>query len=156
MQIVVMGVSGSGKTVVGRALAARLGLPYADGDEFHSPANIAKMKSGVPLDDADRAPWLDAVGAWLAERQGVVSCSALKRAYRDRLRCSVPHALFVQLNVDPKVLQERVEARQGHFMPSSLLPSQLATFEPLALEEHGLIIDNTRGTPTDVAARVPI
>jgi gluconokinase len=156
MQIVVMGVSGSGKTVVGRALAARLGLPYADGDDFHSAANIAKMKSGLPLDDADRAPWLDAVGAWLAERDGVVSCSALRRAYRDRLRCFAPQALFVQLNVDPRVLKERVEARQGHFMPSSLLGSQLATFEPLAPDEHGIILDNTRGTPADVAARVPI
>ncbi len=156
MQIVVMGVSGSGKTVVGRALAKRLDLPYADGDSFHSAANIAKMKRGVPLDDADRAPWLDAVGQWLESKQGVVSCSALKRAYRDRLRAFAPNAFFVQLNVSEATLRARVEAREHHFMPGSLLKSQLATLEPLAADENGVAIDNTGASPEQVAASVPI
>jgi gluconokinase len=156
VKIVVMGVSGSGKTTVGLALAARLGLPYADGDAFHSAANVAKMHSGIPLDDADRAPWLDAVGAWLAAHDGVMSCSALRRAYRDHLRAFAPGAFFVQLNVDHARLQARLDAREGHFMPSSLLRSQLATLEPLAPDEKGELIDNTGESPAAVAARVPV
>jgi gluconokinase len=154
MQIVVMGVSGSGKTTVGQALAARLRLPYADGDAFHPQANLTKMASGMPLNDADRAPWLDAVGAWLVAHEGVVSCSALRRAYRDRLRAFAPGAHFVQLNVDPAILKERIDARHGHFMPSSLLHSQLATLEPLAPDEKGVIVDNVGGSPAEVAARL--
>lgn len=156
MRIVVMGVSGSGKSALGRALAARLGLPYADGDDLHSQENIRKMRRGEPLDDADRAPWLDAVGSWLAGRDGVVSCSALKRAYRDRLRAHAPDAYFVQLNVDRETLRARLERRAGHFMPASLLDSQLATLEPLAVDEVGVQIDDTGASPAQVAARLPL
>ncbi|MET0283647.1 MAG: gluconokinase [Polyangiales bacterium] len=156
MRIVVMGVSGSGKTVVGEALAKRLNLPYADGDAFHSEGNIAKMAQGVALDDLDRAPWLDAVGAWLAQHQGVVSCSALRRAYRDRLRDFAPDALFVQLNVTEQLLRARIDARKDHFMPSSLLRSQLALLEPLAADENGVQVDNTGQSPAEVAAKVPV
>jgi gluconokinase len=154
MQIAVMGVSGAGKTVVGEALAARMALPYADGDDFHAPANIAKMRAGSALSDTDRAPWLEAVAAWLAQRDGVVSCSALKRSYRDLIRARAPGALFVQLNVDPAVLRARVDARPGHFMPSSLLASQLATLEPLQPDEAGVVIDNQGCTPEQLAARI--
>jgi gluconokinase len=156
MKVVVMGVSGSGKTVVGEALARRLALPYADGDAFHSEANVAKMANGVALDDLDRAPWLDAVGTWLAEHDGVVSCSALRRAYRDHLRTFAPRAFFVQLNVTEELLRLRIDGRKDHFMPSSLLRSQLALLEPLAPDEQGVQIDNAGETPDEVAAKVPL
>ncbi|HEX5661754.1 MAG TPA: gluconokinase [Polyangiales bacterium] len=156
MQIVVMGVSGSGKSVVGEALAARLGVPFVDGDSLHSAENVAKMASGTALTDVDRAPWLDAVGAWLAAHQGVVACSALRRTYRDRLRAFAPAARFVQLNVDPQLLKARLDTRQHHFMPSTLLRSQLAIFEPLGTDENGVAVDNTGGTPEEVAARIPV
>lgn len=145
--IVVMGVSGSGKTTVGTALAEALGVEYAEGDDFHSPANVAKMAAGIPLDDADREPWLDALAAWLAERSGrggVVACSALKRVYRDRLRASAPHVFFLHLDVPPGELRRRVAARRGHFMPPGLLASQLATLEPLDPDEYGRTVDATR------------
>ncbi|HEY6880447.1 MAG TPA: gluconokinase [Polyangiales bacterium] len=154
MQIVVMGVSGAGKSVIGRALAAQLSFPYIDGDDLHPAANIAKMRSGVPLDDDDRAPWLERVGTWLAQHtQGVVSCSALRRRYRDRLREAAPGARFVQLNVDTERLTQRLSARRGHFMPGSLLASQLSAFEPLTPDEHGVLLDNDGGTPDEIAAR---
>ncbi|MGV0645870.1 gluconokinase [Mycolicibacterium sp. XJ879] len=142
--IVVMGVSGSGKSTVGAALAQRLRVPYADADDFHPPANIAKMTSGQPLDDDDRRPWLDAIGEWLAERGdrgGVMSCSALKRRYRDQLRRHCPAIEFVHLSGTPEVIGRRQASRPGHFMPASLLQSQFATLEPLESDEDGVTID---------------
>lgn len=139
-----MGVSGTGKSLIGSMLATRLGLPFADADDFHTPENIAKMARGEPLDDADRAPWLATLAGWLAEhgRTGaVLSCSALKRAYRDVLRRGAPAARFLHLTGDAALLGERIAQRSGHFMPASLLASQLATLEPLAADERGLVLD---------------
>lgn len=133
--IVVMGVSGSGKTSVGERLAERLGCAFVEGDQLHPPANIEKMGKGIPLTDDDRWPWLDLIGHELTEARGrsesvVVSCSALKKTYRDRLRQASGGTLyFVFLTGDPKVLEERMGTRTGHFMPASLLQSQLATLE---------------------------
>jgi len=141
---VVMGVSGSGKTTVGQELAARLGVPYADADGFHPPANIAKMSAGVPLDDTDRAPWLRAIAGWLADHRAtgaVVSCSALKRRYRDVLRAPVGHLPFLHLDGDPGVVAQRVAKRPGHFMPASLVASQFADLEPLGPDEEGMVAD---------------
>lgn len=152
--VVVMGVSGSGKTTLGTALAAALGVPFEEGDTLHPVANIAKMHAGVPLDDADRAPWLDAVAAWLAGHAGtggIVSCSALKRAYRDRLRCADPNLRFVLLDVDRATLADRVSHRPGHFMPASLLGSQLDTLEPPDGEADALTVDGTAGVERNVA-----
>ncbi|WP_235531161.1 MULTISPECIES: gluconokinase [unclassified Nocardioides] len=143
-QIVVMGVSGSGKSTVGAALAQRLGVPFADADDFHPPANIAKMTAGIALDDTDRGPWLEAIGEWLAAHEshgGVVSCSALKVDYRDRLRDHAPRTTFVHLHGSREVIARRQASRPGHFMPSSLLDSQFDTLEPLASHEAGLVID---------------
>jgi gluconokinase len=141
-----MGVAGSGKTTVGRALAARLGLPYADSDDFHPAANVAKMRAGRPLDDQDRLPWLREVGAWLGDHPdgGVVSCSALRHEYRDRLRDSAPDAVFLHLAGDADVVTARVAARSDHFMPASLVGSQLELLEPLCDDETGLVADLTR------------
>ncbi|MGW0932985.1 gluconokinase [Streptomyces sp. NPDC002644] len=152
--VVVMGVAGTGKTTVGRLLAERLEVTYAEGDEFHPPANIAKMSAGTPLDDEDRAPWLDLIGAWAHERRetgGVVSCSALKRVYRDRLRAAAPGLFFVHLSGERDLIERRMTARQGHFMPRSLLDSQFATLEPLAADETGVVVDLS-GTPDEIAA----
>jgi gluconokinase len=142
--IVVMGVSGSGKSTVGAALAQRLRVPFADADDFHPPANIAKMTAGHPLDDDDRRPWLESVGEWLAEHEqggGVMSASALKRRYRDQLRSHAPRVEFVHLDGRPEVIARRQASRPGHFMPASLLASQFATLEPLDPDEHGVAID---------------
>lgn len=142
--LTVMGVSGSGKTTVGAALAQRLRVPYADADDFHPPENVAKMSSGTPLDDTDRLPWLRAIGEWLAAHTaggGVISCSALKRSYRDVLREAAPDQLFVHLAGTPEVIARRVAGRPGHFMPTSLVESQFATLEPLDDDEHGLVLD---------------
>ena len=141
--IVVMGVSGSGKSTVGAALAQRLRVPFADADDFHPPANIAKMTAGHPLDDEDRYPWLEAIGAWLAEHSdgGVMSCSALKRKYRDQLRRHCPDVEFVHLSGTPEVIARRQASRPGHFMPPSLLASQFQTLEPLEADERGATID---------------
>jgi len=136
--VVVMGVSGSGKTTVGAALADALGLPFVDGDALHPEANVAKMAAGIPLDDADRAPWLDAVGAVLAAGPVVVACSALKRVYRDRLRDAAPGLQLVFLDGRRELLATRMAARPGHFMPTTLLDSQLATLEPPGPDEHAL------------------
>lgn len=143
-QIVVMGVSGSGKSTVGAALAQRLGVPFGDADDFHPPANIAKMTAGVALDDTDRHPWLEAIGEWLAQRAaqgGVISCSALKVAYRDQLRDHAPRTTFVHLHGSRDVIARRQASRPGHFMPASLLDSQFDTLEPLGSHEAGLVID---------------
>jgi gluconokinase len=142
--LVAMGVSGSGKSVVGAALAQRLRIPFADADDFHPPANIAKMTAGHALDDHDRHPWLEAIGLWLSEHDeegGVISCSALKRRYRDQLRRHAPRVQFVHLDGDREVIERRQSSRPGHFMPSSLLSSQFATLERLAPDEDGFVID---------------
>ncbi|MFE9453245.1 gluconokinase [Streptomyces sp. NPDC006739] len=153
--VVVMGVAGTGKTTIGPLLAARLGVPYAEGDDFHPPANIAKMSAGVPLDDADRWPWLDAIGAWAHGRAGlggVVSCSALKRSYRDRLRAAAPGVVFVHLTGDRALIEGRMSHRQGHFMPTALLDSQFATLQPLEPGEAGVAVD-VGGGPEEIAER---
>jgi gluconokinase len=144
--IVVMGVAGCGKSTVGKALADRLGVPYAEADDFHPPANVDKMHRGEPLTDADRKPWLEA----LAQRIGaagedglVVSCSALKRTYRDVLRGGAPQAFFAHLVLTPEVATARVSGRSGHFMPSTLVASQFAILEPLEPDENGAGIDAT-------------
>jgi gluconokinase len=136
--VVVMGVSGSGKTTVGAALADALGLPFVDGDALHPAANVEKMAAGIPLDDADRAPWLDAVGRALAAGPVVVACSALKRVYRDRLRAAAPALQLVFLDGIHELLASRMAARPGHFMPTTLLDSQLATLEQPGSDEHAL------------------
>jgi release factor glutamine methyltransferase len=143
IHIVVMGVTGSGKSTIGRALAERIGRPFADADDFHAPAAVAQMAAGHPLSDADRQPWLDRVGRWLgAQPDGaVVACSALKRSYRDRLREACPDAFFVHLDCPPDVATARVAARQGHFMPAGLVGSQFADLEPLDTGEAGLTAD---------------
>ena len=142
--VVMMGVSGSGKTTVGAALAQRLRVPFADADDFHPEANIAKMSAGTPLDDEDRRPWLEAIAAWLAEHSetgGVASCSALKRAYRDVLSAAAPHAVYLHLHGDRDVLAARVAGRPGHFMPAALIDSQFATLEVLEPDELGATLD---------------
>jgi gluconokinase len=144
--VVVMGVSGSGKTTVGIALAERLDVEYGEADQFHPQSNIDKMTAGQPLDDADRKPWLEAVGAWLADhadRGAVATCSALKRSYRDILRAAAPSTVFLHLNADRAVLEPRMAHRKGHFMPPALLASQLQTLQPLQPDEAGLVVDST-------------
>lgn len=145
-QLVVMGVSGCGKTSVGRQLAQALGLDFIEGDELHPPRNVALMAAGTPLTDADRADWLatiaDRLGQAQATGQGlVVSCSALKRRYRDRLRTACPGLRFIYLHGPAALLRERLGARTGHYMPPSLLDSQLATLEPPASDECAIILD---------------
>lgn len=141
--IVVMGVSGSGKSTVGAALAQRLRVPFADADDFHPPANIAKMTAGQALDDDDRHPWLETIGQWLVEHAdgGVMSCSALKRKYRDQLRTHDPEVTFLYLAGTPEVIGRRQASRPGHFMPASLMRSQFDTLEPLTPDELGISID---------------
>lgn len=142
--LTVMGVSGSGKTTVGAALAQRLRVPFADADDFHPAANVAKMSAGIPLTDADRLPWLRSLGSWLAGHiatGGVVSCSALRRSYRDVLREGAPGVEFVHLDGSPQVVARRVAGRPGHFMPASLVDSQFATLEPLQADERGFALD---------------
>jgi gluconokinase len=144
MVLLLMGVTASGKTTVGHLLRDQLGWPFYDGDDFHPPANIEKMKAGHPLDDADRAPWLDAIGRWLGEHcgaGGVMSCSALKRRYRDQLRGHCTGTEFLHLSGTPEVIGARQASRPGHFMPASLLASQFDTLEPLAADEGGVVID---------------
>ena len=141
--VVAMGVSGSGKSTVGAALAQRLRVPFADADDFHPPANIEKMTAGHALNDDDRRPWLDSIGEWLAAHPdgGVMSCSALKHVYRDQLREHCPDVQFLHLAGTPDVIGRRQASRPGHFMPASLLASQFETLEPLSADERGLAID---------------
>lgn len=158
--VVVMGVSGSGKTSVGAELAVRLGVPFADGDELHPSANVAKMSSGMPLTDDDRWPWLRIVGRTLgaARRRGVVvACSSLKRSYRDVITECAPSVIFVHLDGPRQLLLERLRARQGHFMPVELLDSQIADLEHLDVGERHVVIDVTpplRQVVDDAAAAV--
>jgi gluconokinase len=141
--VVVMGVSGSGKSTVGAALAGRLRVPFEDADDLHPSANIAKMSRGEPLDDSDRYPWLELIGMWLVNHSdgGVIACSALKRRYRDQLRGHLSSVEFLLLQGDREVIERRQAARPGHFMPASLMTSQLATLEPLAPDEDGVVLD---------------
>ncbi len=142
--VVVMGVAGSGKTVIGEGLAERLGLPLLEGDAFHPEANVRKMSSGHPLDDDDRWPWLDAIGTAIGEIPGgvIVACSALKRAYRERLTAAASRPiLFLFLDGDRATLAGRIGARKNHFMPPGLLDSQLATLEPPGPGENFVRID---------------
>jgi gluconokinase len=137
MVVVLMGVTGTGKTTVGEALSARTGWPFADADDFHSAANRAKMHAGIPLTDEDRAPWLQSlhqqIVSWLRDGgNGILACSALKESYRTELTAgTAPGSVrFVFLTGPPALIRQRMEARHGHYMPESLLPSQLATLEP--------------------------
>ncbi len=142
--VVVAGVSGSGKTTVAAALAARLGVPSLDADTLHPSANVERMRAGNPLDDAARWPWLDRCGAWLAEHDGsggVLACSALRRAYRDRLRDRAPRARVVLLTADQAAIEHRLAARAHPFMPAGLLASQLLALEPLEPDEPGATVD---------------
>jgi gluconokinase len=144
--LIVMGVSGAGKTTLAEGIADTMGWLYAEGDDFHSQANVSKMAAGIPLTDEDRWPWLRAIGTWIDEherdgRSAVITCSALKRTYRDLLREDRPHVSFVFLTVPEDVLAERLAQRTGHYMPSSLLPSQLATLEPLQPDEPGVLVN---------------
>lgn len=143
LRVVVMGVAGSGKSTVGVALGARLAIPYRDGDDLHPPANIAKMAAGEPLTDADRWPWLDRVAAALsADAPLIVGCSALRRAYRDRIRAGAGGPVrFVHLAGSRAVIAARMAGRTGHFMPPSLLDSQFATLEPPGADEEAITVD---------------
>jgi carbohydrate kinase (thermoresistant glucokinase family) len=145
-RVVVMGVSGSGKSTIGARVAAELGVPFAEGDDFHGDANRAKMAAGVPLTDEDRWPWLAALRDWAAASEDgcVVACSALRRAYRDVLREAGPDVIFLEVDVPHDVLRARMAARSAHFMPTSLLDSQLATLEPLGADERGVRLDGRR------------
>ncbi|OBE97085.1 gluconokinase [Mycobacterium sp. 852002-10029_SCH5224772] len=141
--VVVMGVSGSGKSTVGAALAQRMRVPFVDADTLHPAANVAKMAAGEPLDDDDRYPWLEKVGEWLTGHRGggVVSCSALKRQYRDQLRAHCPGVEFLHLSGSAELIGRRLAARTNHFMPAALLRSQLGTLEALAPDEAGMTVD---------------
>lgn len=144
--VVVMGVSGCGKSTVAGALAGRLGVPFAEGDEFHSDQARASMAAGVPLTDEDRWPWLGRLADWMSQQAGsgsVVSCSALRHAYRDALRAAEGSVAFVHLELGREELRRRMALRADHYMPVSLLDSQLATLEPLA-EGEGVVIDGDR------------
>lgn len=145
MIVIIIGVSGSGKSTLLQALTARLGWPGLEGDDLHSAANIRKMSNGIPLNDADRRPWLDAIAArmanWTAQGvSGVVACSALGRAARERLRAAAPACLFVYLKADQPLIESRLKSRHGHFMPASLARSQFEALEPPDVSERALTI----------------
>lgn len=144
--VVVMGVSGCGKTTLARLLSDVTGFAFGEADEFHTEAHVAQMRSGVPLDDAARWPWLRDLAAWMAARHRdgvstVLACSALKRSYRDVLRQGPPTVDFVHLDGPTDVIRERLALRAGHFMPPSLLDSQAAALEPLGPDERGMVLD---------------
>ena len=149
--VVVMGVSGCGKSTVGVGIAEALGLGYIDGDDLHDPRSVAKMRSGTPLDDDDRWPWLDRIGARLMARDEfptgvVIACSALRRVYRDRIRRAAPGVRFVFLSGDPGVIRERMASRAGHYMPVGLLDSQLRALESPGGDESD-VIELNLGSP---------
>lgn len=153
-----MGVCGCGKSTVGNALAQHNGVVYVEGDAFHPPANVAKMSAGQPLDDADRADWLRALQGEIRKAREnnvglVVSCSALKRSYRDLLREGDPELRFAHLTGPRELIAERLSARQDHYMPPTLLDSQLATLEPLDADEDGLLLD-IRHAPAQLVSAI--
>ena len=159
--VVVMGPSGAGKSLIGAALAERLaarlpGLDFIDSDSLHPTANVEKMRAGLPLDDEDRRPWLLLVGESLAsgEHGRVIACSALRRAYRDLIRHGCPDAAFLELTVPLAELEARVSHRPGHFMPATLLDSQLDTLESLEPDEPGARIENTGDVETVVSRAI--
>lgn len=155
--IVIMGVSGCGKTTLAEGLHNLLGWPYQEGDLLHPPANVAKMAAGIPLTDADRLPWLTACHDWLLKRVvsgqgGILTCSALKRSYRDLLRSDGAEGIvFVYLEIPEDTLYDRLKRRRGHYMPASLLPSQLATLEPPTPDEHPIVV-HLEATPAELIA----
>jgi gluconokinase len=156
--IVVMGVSGSGKTSVAVELARRLGWDYVEGDDLHPAANVAKMAGGHPLDDEDRWPWLRRIAEVIGEHEAagtglIVTCSALKQSYRDRLRDGHPSVWFAHVDAPQAVIAERLQRRTGHYMPSSLLGSQLATLEPLTEEEPGRVVSGV-GSVEETASQL--
>jgi gluconokinase len=154
--VVVIGVSGSGKSFVGRELAATLDVPFLDGDDLHSLDSVAKMTAGHALGEQDRLPWLAAlaarVGALAAAKGGVIACSALKRSYRDALLAAAPNVRFLQLSLERDEARARVSGRADHFMPSSLVDSQFSEFEPLQPGEPGISVDATRSLEDKLAA----
>jgi gluconokinase len=156
--IIVMGVSGSGKTTVASQLAERLHWKFMEGDSFHPAANVEKMRGGIPLTDADRWPWLDTIAAWIdasraANQCCVVTCSALKRAYRARLAGGHGDVRFVYLKAEQALIARRMAARQGHYMPVSLLQSQFDTLEEPGLDEDAIAMP-ADATPEEIAARI--
>ncbi|GAA0956308.1 gluconokinase [Frigoribacterium faeni] len=151
--LVVMGVSGSGKSTLAALLAEQLGWDFYEGDDLHPDENVAKMAAGTPLDDDDRAPWLDTVSSWIIEHAmagvpGVITCSALKRKYRDVLR--EHNVVFVYLRGTREMLGDRMAAREGHFMPTTLLDSQVATLEPPEADERHVVVDAGRAPEDEV------
>jgi gluconokinase len=156
--VVVMGVAGSGKTTVAKGIAVSMHWTFAEGDAFHPEANVAKMHSGVPLTDEDRWPWLRLIGDWMNGQveegiSSVVTCSALRRVYRDLLRENRPNVRFCHITAPEAAIADRLDHRAGHYMPPSLLPSQLATLEPLQPDEPGVTVSG-EGTETEVLDRV--
>jgi gluconokinase len=154
--LVIMGVSGSGKSTVAGILAGQLGWDLEEGDDLHPPANVAKMAAGIPLTDDDRWPWLDRVASWIVEHTtagvpGIITCSALKRIYRDRMRGD--NVVFVHLSGSKDEIGKRLAARNDHFMPTSLLDSQIATLEPPGPDEKTLVVDVGR-KPAEEAAEI--
>jgi gluconokinase len=155
--VVVMGVSGCGKTTVAQGISRVTRMAFGEADDFHPEANVAKMRAGQPLADADRWPWLEALAAWMVDerdrgRSTVIACSALRRAYRDVLRTGLPTVDFIHLDGPAAVIRERMATREGHYMPASLLDSQLATLERLEPDESGVVLDLT-ATPEELVAQ---
>lgn len=160
MAVVVTGVSGSGKSTVGALLAQRLGWPFADGDDLHTPEAIAKMHAGLPLDDADRAPWLRRVAAWIdahlaAGESGVVACSALRRVYRDAIVRGRSDVRLVHLDGARALIAQRLAVRRGHFMPARLLDSQFAALQPPDPDENAIVV-GIGESPDDIAATIAV
>ncbi len=154
-RVVVMGVSGSGKSTIGARLADELAAPFVDADDLHPESNVRKMRDGIPLTDEDRWPWLEAVGGALeASPRIAVACSALRRVYRDRLRAHAPDTVFVHLEVSAAETVDRMRAREGHFMPPALLDSQMRTLEPLEVDEVGVTIPAGKSIDEVVATAV--